>query len=209
MARSTTAPQALRTLRQRGSVAMGVIAMVLSGGMALLSLVDAVSSLVFLGCMLLGCLGAWLLFVRPCVVLTMAGVELHNPLRHTRIPWSKVDDVAARWNLEVWSGDRSYPAWAIASHIERPQGGGGVLAMGRLGSQAARDEATAPKPSGGATVGSSARMIEAAMGEYAELVANGDGAAVAGQGQLTREWQWLEVALLVVPALLVVVGLFL
>jgi hypothetical protein len=207
MARSTTTPQALRTLRQRGSVAMGIIAMVLSGGMAVLSVVSGQGSLLFVGAMLLMCAASWLLFVRPDVVITMAGVELNNPLRRTRIPWSKVDDVAARWNLEVWSGDRSYAAWAIASHIERPRTGG-MFAMGRLGSQSARDEQEAPRPSGGATVGSASRLIEDARGEYAELVAQGDSAAVPGEGELTRTWQPLDLALLGVPALVVVVGFF-
>lgn len=208
MARSTTAPEALRTLRQRGSVAMGIIAILLSGGMAVLSVFSGQLSLLFLGCMLLVCAGSWLLFVRPAVVITMAGVELRNPFRHTRIPWSRVDDVSPRWNLEVWSGDKTYAAWAIASHIERPQRGG-LMAMGRLGSQAARDEAAAPKPSDGATVGSASRLIEDAMGEYAELVADGDSAATTGQGEVTREWQWLDVTLVAVPVLLIVVGILL
>lgn len=206
MARSTTAPEALRTLRQRGSVAMGIIAMVLSAGMAALSVFSGQPSLVFLGCMLLVAAGSWLLFVRPALVITMAGVELRNPFRHTSIPWSKVEDVSPRWNLEVWSGDRSYAAWAIASHIERPQRGG-LLSMGRLGSRAARDEAAAPKPTDGATVGSASRLIEDAMGEYAELVADGDSVAATGHGVLTREWQWLDVVLVVVPVLLIVVGI--
>ena len=205
MARSTTAPEALRTLRQRGSVAMGVIAMVLSGGMAIVSLLSGETSLIFLGCMLLLCAGSWLLFVRPAVVITMAGVELQNPFRHTRIPWSKVEDVSPRWNLEVWSGDRSYPAWAIASHIERPPRGG-LLSMGRLGVQAAKDQAAAPKTRDGATVGSASRLIEDAMEEYAELVTEGDSAAAIGQGEMVREWQWLDIALVGVPVLLIVAG---
>lgn len=208
MARSTTAPEPLRTLRQRGSVAMGIIAMVLTGGMALLSFVGGQVSVLFVGSMLLLCAASWVLFVRPCVVLTMVGVELNNPIRRTLIPWSKVDDVAARWNLEVWSGDRSYAAWAVASHIERPQVGG-LLGFGRLGAQSRLDAAAAPKPSEGATVGSSSRMIETAMGEYAQLVADGDSAAQAGAGELTREWQRLDLAVLAVPALLVVLGIVL
>lgn len=206
MARSTTAPEALRTLRQRGSVATGVIAMLLGGGMAVLSVFSGAPSLAFLGSMLLVCSVSWLLFVRPAVVITMAGVELRNPFRHTRIPWSKVEDVSPRWNLEVWSGDRSYPAWAIASHIERPQRGG-LLSMGRLGVQAAKDQAAVPKARDGATVGSASRLIEDAMGEYAELVAEGDSAASTGQGELTRQWQWVDVLLVAVPVILIVAGI--
>jgi hypothetical protein len=208
MARSTSAPDALRTLRQRGSVAMGIVAMVLSGGLALLSVISGQVSVVFVGGALLVCAGCWLLFVRPSLVITMAGVELRNPFRCTRIPWAKVDDVSPRWNVEVWSGERSYPAWAIASHIERPQRGG-IMTLGRLGAQAARDEAAAPKPGGGATVGSASRLIEDAMGEYAELVAEGDSAAATGQGEVTREWQGLDIALVAGSVLIILVGLFL
>lgn len=208
MARSTTTPEALRTLRQRGSVAMGVIAMVMTGGMAVLSVVSGQVSAVFLGFMAFMGVVAWLCFVRPSVVITMVGIELNNPLRRTSIPWSKVDDVAARWNLEVWSGERSYAAWAIASHIERPQGAG-LFAVGRLGQQSAQDASSAPKPSGGATVGSASRLIEDAMGEYAELVADGDSAASVGVGEVTRSWQLWEIAVLVVPVIVIGVGLLL
>lgn len=206
MSRPTTAPEALRTLRQRGSVAMGWIALAISGGMAVVSLVSGQPSLVFIGCMLLVAAVSWVLFVRPSVVLTMVGVELNNPVRRTHIPWSLVDDVAARWNLEVWSGDKAYAAWAIASHIERPAGRSSGFAFGRLGAYAAADAAAAPKPSPGATVGSASRLIEAAKGEWSELVAEGDSAVVT-DGELTREWDWLDVACLAVPALLLVLGL--
>ena len=37
MSRSTSAPEALRTLRQRGSIALGIVAMSLGGLMAVLS----------------------------------------------------------------------------------------------------------------------------------------------------------------------------
>ena len=202
---STTTPEALRTLRQRGSVAMGYVAMVLSGGMAVLSVFSAEPSLIFIGLMLFACAAVWVLLVRPSLVITMVGVELRNPFRHTRIPWSQIEDVSPRWNVEVWSGGRPYPVWAVASHIERPRTSG-VMSLGRLGTQAAIDAAKSPKPSGGATVGSASRLIETGMAEYAELVAEGDSAVVQG-GNLTREWQWSDVAAVGVPLLLVLVGI--
>jgi hypothetical protein len=186
---------------------MGVIAMVLTGGMAMFSVLTGDLSLIFVGLMLFACGAAWVFFVRPSMVLTMVGVELRNPFRHTRIPWSQLEDVSARWNPEVWAGGRSYHAWAIASHIERPRNSG-VLSLGRLGTQARVDEAKAPKPSGGATVGSAARLIETGMAEYAELVAEGDSAVVQG-GEVSREWQWTDIAALGAPLLVVLVGLLL
>jgi len=53
MSRSTSAPEALRTLRQRGSIAMGIVAMIVGGFMAVLSLFSGDVSLVFVGVMLL------------------------------------------------------------------------------------------------------------------------------------------------------------
>ena len=53
MSRSTSAPEALRTLRQRGSIALGIVAMALGGLMAVLSVFSGEPSLVLIGLMLL------------------------------------------------------------------------------------------------------------------------------------------------------------
>ena len=202
MSRSTSAPEALRTLRQRGSIAMGIIAMAVGGLMAALSLFSGDASLVFIGAMLLLAAIGWVLFIRPCVVLTVVGIELDNPFRRTTIPWSHVEDVSPRWNLEVWSGGTAYPAWAIASHIERPKRQG-IPGYGKLDLGSTPAET---KPSEGATVGSASRLIETAMGEYAQLLAEGDSAAVTGR-EITREWNWLDIACFAVPVAIALVGL--
>ena len=203
MSRSTSAPEALRTLRQRGSVALGIVAMSLGGLMAVLSVFSGEPSLVLIGAMLLLVAIGWVLFIRPSVVLTIVGVGLENPFRRTTIPWSHVEDVSPRWNLEVWAGGKAYPAWAIASHIERPKRQG-IPGYGKLG----LDEVAtnAPKPSEGATVGSASRLIETAMSEYAQLIAEGDSAAVTGR-EITRTWDWLDIACVVAPLLVILVGI--
>jgi hypothetical protein len=203
MSRSTSAPEALRTLRQRGSIALGIVAMSLGGLMAVLSVFSGEPSLILIGAMLMLMAIGWVLFIRPAVVLTIVGVELENPFRRTSIPWSHIEDVSPRWNLEIWADGKTYPAWAVASHIERPKRSG-VLGYGKLG----LDETTvnAPKPSEGATVGSASRMIETAMSEYAELVAEGDSAAVTGR-EITRAWNWLDILCFVLPALVIVAGI--
>jgi predicted lipid-binding transport protein (Tim44 family) len=53
MSRSTSAPEALRTLRQRGSVALGIVAMSLGGLMAVLSVFSGEPSLILIGAMLM------------------------------------------------------------------------------------------------------------------------------------------------------------
>jgi len=203
MSSSPPAPEALRTLRQRGSMALGIVACVLCLGFVVAALFSGGVSLVFLGVMLLGAAVGWVLFARPSVVLTIEGVHLNNPLRRTMLPWSQVQDVSARWNLEVYANDRAYPAWAIASHIERPHGSG-LLGMGALGRRA--DLEAGPPPPKGTTVGSAARLIEDAREEWAELAAVGRPEAVTG-GTVTRSWQPLDIAALAVPVVLVVIGI--
>lgn len=202
MSRPTSAPEALRTLRSRSSIALGIVAMAIGGLMAVLSVFSGEPSLILIGFMLLLVALGWVLFIRPSVVLTVVGVELDNPFRRTSIPWSHVEDVSPRWNLEVWAGGKAYPAWAIASHIDRPKRQGipgyGTLDLGNAA-------ATAPKPSEGATVGSATRLIETVMGEYAELLAEGDSAAVTGR-EITRAWNWLDIAAFAVPVLVILVG---
>jgi len=44
------------------------------------------------------------------------------------------------------------------------------------------------------------------MAEYAELVAEGDSAAVTGR-EITRWWDWLDRLCFVVPVLVVLVGI--
>ena len=203
MSRPTSAPEALRTLRSRSSTALGIVAIAIGGLMAVLSMFSGEPSLVLIGFMLLLVAMGWVLFIRPSVVLTVVGVELDNPFRRTTIPWSHVEDVSPRWNLEVWAGGKAYPAWAIASHIDRPKRQG-IPGYGKLDFSNAA--ANAPKPSEGATVGTASRLIETAMGEYAELVAEGDSAAVTGR-DITREWNWLDLACFAVPVLVILVGM--
>src|SRR4029453_10424405 len=157
MSRSTSAPEALRTLRQRGSIALGIVAMSVGGLMALLSVFSGEPSLILIGLMLLLVAGGWVLFIRPSVILTVVGVELDNPFRRTTLPWSHIEDVSPRWNLEVWAGGKADPPWAIASHIERPKRQG-IPGYGKL--DLAGGAANAPKPSEGATVLSATRLIE-------------------------------------------------
>jgi hypothetical protein len=57
-------------------------------------------------------------------------------------------------------------------------------------------------------VGSAARLIESAKAEWAELVAERD-AAVTTEGELTRTWEWSDIACLAVPLLVLALGLVL
>ncbi|MDQ6715297.1 MAG: hypothetical protein M3Z83_04225, partial [Actinomycetota bacterium] len=102
-----------------------------------------------------------------------------------------------------YADDRSYPAWAIASHIERPQRPG-LLGLGSLGMKSSV-EAAAPPPSRGATVGSAAALIEDAMAQWRELHTDG-GPGGAADGQVVRTWDLPDLVVLGIPLLLALAG---
>jgi hypothetical protein len=205
MAETSPSTAALRTLRQRGSVALGIIATVLCVGIVVTSVVTRSFSLVFDGFMLLGAACGWVLFTRPSLAVSLAGVHVNNPIRRTVVPWARVDDVATRWNLEVYTDTgASYAAWAISSHIQRPRGAG-ILGFNGVGRQAMTDSTSQAPPSDGATVRSAAQSVELARDEWSEMVADGR-PEVSPEGQVTRTWELTDIALLGLPILLIVLG---
>ncbi|MDQ2758769.1 MAG: PH domain-containing protein [Actinomycetota bacterium] len=202
MASHPVSTQALRTLRQRGSIALGAIAMLCGFGLALWSLAGGEPSLVFIGIMLLVGSGGWVFFVRPALVISMHGVHVHNPLRRTVVPWAQVVDVGTRWNLEIYHGERRTAAWAIASHVERPRGSGLLsIVNGRLGGAD-----SGPPPPKGVTVQSAAQSVELARQEWTEMVVDRR-PEVSAEGEVERSWDWVDVAALGVPLLVVVASL--
>ncbi len=202
MASPTASTQALRTLRQRGSILLGATAMAAGFGLALWSVAGGEPSALFIGSMLLLGSAGWVFFVRPALVITLHGVHVHNPLRRTVVPWSQVADVGRRWNLEIYHGERRTAAWAIASHIERPRPSGLLnVVSGRL-----KGDDTAPPPPKGVTVQSAAQSVEIAKQEWTEMVLDRR-PEVSTDGEVERSWDWVDVAALGVPLLVVVLGL--
>lgn len=205
MAETSPSTTALRTLRQRGSVALGIIASVLCVGIVVTSVATRSFTPIFDGFMLLGAACGWVLFTRPSLAVSLAGVHVNNPIRRTVVPWARVEDVSTRWNLEVYTDTgRSYAAWAISSHIQRPRGAG-MLGFGAAGQQAMADSASQARPSDGATVRSAAQSVELARDEWSEMVADGR-PDVSAAGRVTHTWDLADIALLGLPILLIGVG---
>lgn len=201
----------VHTLRSRGSVALGVVAALACLGLLVYSL-DA--GLVFVAAMLLVGVLAVVLFVRPCVRLSIEGVSVHNPFRHTFLPWRLVEDVASRWNLQVYSAGRVVSAWAISAHVERPKAAVpfGLGWMGGRGNAAAWPTEPA-RAASGASVGPltaqrAAGLIRAARDEW--IAAVDDGVVVEPRRpEIARAWSMLDLGLVLAPLVLLVVGLVL
>lgn len=147
---------------------------------------------------------AWVLFVRPAVLLDEDGVTIRNVVRDVHIPWVKVTDVECRWSLKVFAGDRAYTAWAIS-----PQGRPKVAAGGLLGimprrlntfaNAGAHPSTASPK----VTASTVARVIEQAQEEYSEALARGTVTSPA-DAQVRVTWVRMALAILLLPALAVV-----
>jgi len=67
-----------------------------------------------------GLLVIWIIFVRPCVILTQAGVVMRNLVRDVRFGWPAIDLIEQRWNLKIFDEHgKGYGSWAITS--QRPK----------------------------------------------------------------------------------------
>jgi hypothetical protein len=150
---------------------------------------------------------AWSIFVRPAVLIDVGGVTLRNVVRDVHIPWTRLTDVTARWNLKVFTGDRGYTSWAISSEVEHRKGASRGMfrtpVPGQLqgvASPEARPSATVPK----ATAQSVAKMVTLAKQEYDQAVASGE--LAAEPDELVRvTWVPVVMAVLLLPAAVVAV----
>lgn len=208
--------EALRTLRQRGSLVLGWLAVVGGYGMALWSLLSGEPSLGFIGgAALVGSLGL-VLFVRPALTISLHGVHVLNPLRRTVIPWVRLQDAGTRWNLELYfqgapgadgeRPDRHVSSWAIATHVQRQRGGGllGALSPRRLEQVTSTESGAAA--SSGTTVGSAAQSVEVALQEWREMVVDRRD-EVSTEGEVERSWDPVDLAAVLLPLLVIAVAL--
>lgn len=83
-----------------------------------------------------GLLVVWVIFLRPCVQLTQAGVVMRNLVRDVRFGWPAIDLIEQRWNLKIFDEHgKGYGSWAITSQRPRraQRGRGGLMAGPGLG----------------------------------------------------------------------------
>jgi hypothetical protein len=195
--------------RQRSSLILaavcGVVGVLLLGSLAWNW--SAYPRPLFAAWVLLLLAASWSVFLRPSVRLDAGGVTLQNVLRDIRIPWSQLTETSSRWNLKVFAGDHGYTAWAISREPDRPKrGGAGVFRMPTPGhvqgvsSAGTRPSMTMPK----VTAQSVGETIREAKREYDDAVSPGQPPASTDE-TVKVTWVPLVLALLVVPAIAVVV----
>lgn len=156
---------------------------------------------------------AWVMFVRPVILVDISGVTLRNVIRDVHIPWTLLTGASSRWNLKVMVGDKGYTSWAISSEADRPKGvSAGMFRMpmpGRLHTAASADAElsgtkTRPKVSAQTVV----RSIRAAKQEYDQAVASGELPAIS-DGEVQITWVPLAILVLLLPAVAVLALWFL
>lgn len=104
--------------RSRGSVVLAAIVIVLAAVLAVSALVVGWPPSSAVAFAAVGW-GAWVLYVRPCVILYEDAVELRNVARDVTIPYGAIDDIDTRFQLNITARGRTYRAWALPA----PSGG--------------------------------------------------------------------------------------
>lgn len=131
------------------------------------------------------------LFVRPHVRVQSDGVVVANPFRQTFVPWSVLAAVRTRWNLELHVvAGRVITSWAIAAQLDRPTFAGSL----RIRSDGTR------RARSGADAAQAAQLIE-------QLRVRGiEPSPDQPPAMLSRRWDWLDLALVLLPTGLAVLG---
>ncbi len=120
----------------------------------------------------------WVVLVRPSVVVSKDGVELHNLVRDIDMPWDDVDLVTRRWNLKVYTQAGSkYGSWAISQQRPRRQAhafGDANIGMGFRRSMRQPPEVDTRLTDRKTSAEAVGALIDQTKDEYDQLVATGD-----------------------------------
>lgn len=159
---------------------------------------------------LAGLLVVWVIFLRPCVQLTQAGVVMRNIVRDVRCGWPSIDLIEQRWNLKVYDAQgKGHGSWAVTAQRPRRTGrrGGGMVSMlgGGLGPRSVEPEdptkVLQPRPGSAAGV---AEQIRAAQVDYAGAVQRDP--SVRAKEEFVAVPAWPAILALVVAVIFVVVA---
>jgi hypothetical protein len=219
MTKGSARADGVTVLRSGGSFVLGILG---SAFLLLLAVLSGWSRPVATGLALLGAAACHLLLTHPHVRLDEHAVTLANPVRWVRIPWGLLDEVIARLSLDVFTETQKFTSWAVSAKLDRPTPSPGLPSSRDPGLAAASvvrapEGAATRADEGGATRGGPTRggsmtaqrakqLIEQAHGEWQELVAAG-AVPAPPEPAVARGWEWRNVGLLAVGAVVTVVGL--
>lgn len=185
-----------RVLRSRGGLATAVIAVVVSLYLVIDALVRgypgvALRSLVWLAVV---CWLVTVVFARPCLVISGAGVAVHNPWRTHRMDWAAVDTIRERPSVTVMltRGGRITSWGAPARGLAK-----------QLAGEAPPDAARVP------TVGRAAETMALSRVQAFYDPRSVDPAAEAGSDEVRSSWDRADVIGSAVALALVALGVVL
>jgi hypothetical protein len=148
----------------------------------------------------------WVIFLRPCVQLTQAGVVMRNLVRDVRFGWPAIDLIEQRWNLKIFDKrGKGYGSWAItAQRPSRSVARGGLKAGPGLGPINPDHPASVLKPRPGSAA-SVAFAIRAGQLDYS--AAAGRDASYEAADEIVAAPAWPPIVAIVAAAVCVVVAI--
>lgn len=197
-----------RTFRQPAILVPGTILAIACVALLVLIVVDSgLSHPTHLLWPLAGLLVIWVVFLRPCVRMTQAGVVMQNLVRDVRAGWPAIDLIEQRWNLRLFDAKgKGYGSWAITSQrprrINRRGGIHAGTGMGELDPKNPTASVMGTRPGSAAGVASA---IRAGQLDYADAVQRDP--SVRAEDAFVVRPSWPAIGALVLAVVFVIVAI--
>lgn len=98
--------------RPGSAIASGWVLIAFFVGFILQSLFYGGDILMTIGICGAGAFGAYLLFLKPYVLLFDEGIKIVNPTKEITATWDLVEEIETRYSMSIQINDRTYYAWA-------------------------------------------------------------------------------------------------
>jgi hypothetical protein len=194
-----------RTYRQPAMLIPGVLLAIICLAFVVAILIDDASHLTALLWPIAGLLVVWVIFLRPCVQLTQAGVVLRNLVRDVLFGWPAVDLIEQRWNLKVFDAKgHGRGSWAITAQRPRRASRRSFVPGGNIGKEDTDDLASAmrTRPGSAANVASAIRNAQLDYGSAVQR-----DSSVEAADEVVVQPAWPAIGALVLAVVCVVVAI--
>ncbi len=98
--------------RPGSAIASGWVLIAFFVGFIIQSLFYGGDILMTIGICGAGAFGAYLLFLKPYVLLFDEGIKIVNPTKEITATWDLVEEIETRYSMSIQINDRTYYAWA-------------------------------------------------------------------------------------------------